>query len=69
MNQTLFAHILALQGRTQQEVARKIRLEPTVFQKKLEQIGDAEFTLGEIQAMQRLLRLDTALVELLFFAD
>lgn len=54
---------------TQEDVARKIGISLSRFNAKLNNTGNAEFTLGEVRAMKWLLGLTPSQVDKIFFDE
>lgn len=55
------------QGMTQETVAAQIGISLSRFNAKLNSTGGAEFSLGEVQAIKRFLRLSSTQVDDIFF--
>lgn len=55
-------------GMTQEAVAVKIGVSPSRFNAKINGTNGAEFYLGEVQTMKKLLSLDMEEVDRIFFA-
>lgn len=53
---------------TQEDVANKIGLSLSRFNAKLNEKGGAEFSLGEVQSMKKLFKLEPEQVDQIFFA-
>ena len=53
---------------TQEDVANKIGLSLSRFNAQLNETGGAEFSLGEVQSMKQLFKLEPEQVDQIFFA-
>lgn len=67
MNTSLFDRTLRERDLTRGEIEEKLGLSSELFQKKLLEIDQNEFTLGELRAMKRLLGLGPEQAERVFF--
>lgn len=67
MNADMLKGKLREKAMTQADVAQKIGLSLSRFNAKINETGGAEFSLGEIRNMKRLLSLDAAQVDQIFF--
>ena len=67
MNIDLLKGEIKSHGMTQEDVAKKIGLSLSRFNAKLNNTNGAEFSLGEAMAMIKLLSLDPARVDQIFF--
>ena len=67
MNADMLKGKLREKAMTQADAAQKIGLSLSRFNAKINETGGAEFSLGEIRNMKRLLSLDAAQVDQIFF--
>lgn len=66
MNKDLLKGHIRSCGMTQGDVAAKMGLSLSRFNAKINGTGGAEFSLGEIQALKRILSLSSVQVDLIF---
>lgn len=69
MNRDLLKGKIKEKAMTQGDVAEKIGISLSRFNAKLNNFGGAEFSLGEVRALKRLLQLDQSQVDSIFFDE
>lgn len=69
MNRDLLKGKIKENAMTQGDVAEKIGISLSRFNAKLNNFGGAEFSLGEVRALKRLLQLDQSQVDSIFFDE
>ena len=69
MNRGLLKGKIKEKAMTQGDVAERIGISLSRFNAKLNNFGGAEFSLGEVRALKKLLQLDQAQVDSIFFDE
>lgn len=68
MNSDMLKGKIRGEAMTQEDVASKIGVSLSRFNAKLNGTGGAEFSLGEVQALKKLLHLEAVQVDEIFFS-